>query len=227
MKRSLTALALLVATAAGGLTWYLHDKQPQRDGELVLSELHAPVTVNYDELGVPHIRAENEADLYRALGYVHAQDRLFQMELLRRLARGELAEVLGEKLVPTDRLFRTLELGRHADTYATRLDADSPSVQALQNYLDGINQYQASRPLPVEFDLLGIEPRPFTVADTLSVAGYMAYSFAAALRTEPLMSHVRDSLGADYLKVFDLDWHPDGVVGNALSAACTTGTSAA
>ncbi|MFY1020695.1 penicillin acylase family protein [Ectopseudomonas khazarica] len=218
MKRSLTALALLVAAAAGGLTWYLHDKQPQRDGELVLSELHAPVTVNYDELGVPHIRAENEADLYRALGYVHAQDRLFQMELLRRLARGELAEVLGEKLVPTDRLFRTLELGRHADTYATRLDADSPSVQALQNYLDGINQYQASRPLPVEFDLLGIEPRPFTVADTLSVAGYMAYSFAAALRTEPLMSHVRDSLGADYLKVFDLGWHPDGVVGSALSA---------
>lgn len=218
MKRSLTALALLVAAAAGGLTWYLHDKQPQRDGELVLSELHAPVTVNYDELGVPHIRAENEADLYRALGYVHAQDRLFQMELLRRLARGELAEVLGEKLVPTDRLFRTLELGRHADTYATRLDADSPSVQALQNYLDGINQYQASRPLPVEFDLLGIEPRPFTVADTLSVAGYMAYSFAAALRTEPLMSHVRDSLDADYLKVFDLDWHPDGVVGSALSA---------
>lgn len=218
MKRSLTALALLVAAAAGGLTWYLHDKQPQRDGELVLSELHAPVTVNYDELGVPHIRAENEADLYRALGYVHAQDRLFQMELLRRLARGELAEVLGEKLVPTDRLFRTLELGRHADTYATRLDADSPSVQALQNYLDGINQYQASRPLPVEFDLLGIEPRPFTVADTLSVAGYMAYSFAAALRTEPLMSHVRDSLGADYLKVFDLAWHPDGVVGSALSA---------
>ncbi|MDH1869919.1 penicillin acylase family protein [Pseudomonas chengduensis] len=218
MKRSLTALALVIAAAAGGLTWYLHDKQPQRDGEVVLGALQAPVTVDYDERGVPHIRAENEADMYRALGFVHAQDRLFQMELLRRLARGELAEVLGEKLVPTDRLFRTLEIGRHADAYAARLDADSPSTQALQHYLEGVNQYQASRPRPLEFDLLGIEPRPFTMADTLSIAGYMAYSFAAALRTEPVMTHVRDALGADYLELFDLDWHPQGVLGTSLAA---------
>src|SRR5690606_5444042 len=100
MKRSLTALALVIAATAGGLGWYLHDKQPQRDGELLLGALQAPVAVDYDERGVPHIRAENEADMYRALGFVHAQDRLFQMELLRRLARGELAEVLGEKLLP-------------------------------------------------------------------------------------------------------------------------------
>ncbi|WP_185966284.1 penicillin acylase family protein [Ectopseudomonas mendocina] len=219
MKRSLTALALVIAATAGGLTWYLHDKQPQRDGELVLGALQASVTVDYDERGVPHIRAENEADMYRALGFVHAQDRLFQMELLRRLARGELADVLGEKLVPTDRLFRTLEIGRHADAYAARLDPDSPSTQALLHYLEGINQYQASRPLPLEFDLLGIEPRPFTIADTLSVAGYMAYSFAAALRTEPVMTHIRDELGADYLELFDLDWHPQGVIGTSLAAS--------
>ncbi|WP_181880650.1 penicillin acylase family protein [Ectopseudomonas mendocina] len=219
MKRSLTALVLVIAAAAGGLTWYLHDKQPQRDGELVLGALQASVTVDYDERGVPHIRAENEADMYRALGFVHAQDRLFQMELLRRLARGELADVLGEKLVPTDRLFRTLEIGRHADAYAARLDPDSPSTQALLHYLEGINQYQASRPLPLEFDLLGIEPRPFTIADTLSVAGYMAYSFAAALRTEPVMTHIRDELGADYLELFDLDWHPQGVIGTSLAAS--------
>nr|WP_178095938.1 penicillin acylase family protein [Pseudomonas sp. ALS1131] len=219
MKRSLTALALVIAATAGGLTWYLHDKQPQRDGELVLGALQASVTVDYDERGVPHIRAENEADMYRALGFVHAQDRLFQMELLRRLARGELADVLGEKLVPTDRLFRTLEIGRHADAHAARLDPDSPSTQALLHYLEGINQYQASRPLPLEFDLLGIEPRPFTIADTLSVAGYMAYSFAAALRTEPVMTHIRDELGADYLELFDLDWHPQGVIGTSLAAS--------
>ncbi|WP_457788222.1 penicillin acylase family protein [Pseudomonas sp. PL-6] len=218
MKRSLTALALLVAAAAGGVTWYLHGKQPLRDGELRLSALQAPVTVRFDERGVPHIRAEHEADMYRALGYVHAQDRLFQMEMLRRLARGELAEVLGEQLVDTDRLFRTLGIRAHADDYASRFDGDSPAGRALLAYLDGINQYQASRPRPLEFDLLGIEPRPFTVADTLSVAGYMAYSFAAAFRTEPVLSHVRERLGADYLEVFDLDWHPQGVVGTPLAA---------
>ena len=91
MKRSLTILAVVVATAAAGSAWYIDNKLPVRDGALPLAGLQAPVQVRYDERGVPHIQARNEADLYRALGFVHAQDRLFQMELLRRLARGELA----------------------------------------------------------------------------------------------------------------------------------------
>ncbi|WP_339515401.1 penicillin acylase family protein [Pseudomonas sp. RL_15y_Pfl2_60] len=212
MKRSLTALAVIVALAAAGGGWYYTSKQPQREGEVALQQLQAPVSVRYDERGVPHIKAENEADMYRALGYVHAQDRLFQMELMRRLARGELAEVLGSKLVETDRLFRTLEIRQHADEYVQKMDKSSASYKALQAYLDGINQYQDNNPAPVEFDLLGINKRPFTVADTISVAGYMAYSFAAAFRTEPVLSYVRDRLGADYLKVFDLAWHPQGVM---------------
>ncbi|MFP5423736.1 MAG: penicillin acylase family protein [Gammaproteobacteria bacterium] len=218
MKRTLTALALIVAASAAGAYWYIDSKQPQRDGELQLSHLQTAVTVDYDERGVPHIQAQNEADMYRALGYVHAQDRLFQMEILRRLARGELAEVLGSKLVDTDRLFRTLGIREHADRYAAKMDMNAPASKALQAYLDGINQYQANHPAPIEFDVLGIEKRPFNVADTLSVAGYMAYSFAAAFRTEPVLTHIRDQLGADYLKVFDLDWHPQGVVGQNLAA---------
>jgi penicillin amidase len=218
MQRTLTALALIVAATAAGAYWYLDSKQPQRTGELSLSSLQAAVTVDYDERGVPHIQAQNEADMYRALGYVHAQDRLFQMEILRRLARGELAEVLGSTLVDTDRLFRTLGIREHADRYAAQMDMSTPASQALLAYLDGINQYQASRPAPLEFDLLGIDKRPFSPADTISVAGYMAYSFAAAFRTEPVLTHIRDQLGADYLKAFDLDWHPRGVVGQPLTA---------
>ncbi|AYF89071.1 penicillin acylase family protein [Pseudomonas sp. DY-1] len=217
MKRTLTVLAVLIAAAAGGANWYSESKKPVRDGELAMANLQAPVTVRYDERGVPHIQAANEADMYRALGFVHAQDRLFQMEMLRRLSRGELAEILGARLVDTDRLFRTLGIRAHADAYASKMDKDSPATKALQAYLDGINQYQDSRPAPVEFDLLGIEKRPFTIADTLSVAGYMAYSFAAAFRTEPAITYVRDELGADYLKAFDLDWHPEGVIGQPLA----------
>ena len=224
MKRSLIVLAVLVATVTASAAWYLDSKLPQRDGELPLSGLQAPVSVRYDERGVPHIQARHEADMYRALGYVHAQDRLFQMEILRRLARGELAEVLGPKLVETDRLFRTLSIRAEADAYAARLDMSSPSARALAAYLDGVNQYQASRPTPMEFDLLGIEKRPFTVADSISIAGFMAYSFAAAFRTEPVLSYVRDELGTDYLKAFDLDWHPEGVVGqNAIGKKLTAG----
>ncbi|MGX5217571.1 penicillin acylase family protein [Pseudomonas segetis] len=218
MKRSLTALAVIVALAAAGGGWYCTSKQPKREGEIALQQLQAPVSVRYDERGVPHIKAESEADMYRALGYVHAQDRLFQMELMRRLARGELAEVLGSKLVDTDRLFRTLEIRQHADKYVQKMDKSSASYKALQAYLDGINQYQDNNPAPVEFDLLGINKRPFTVADTISVAGYMAYSFAAAFRTEPVLSYVRDQLGPDYLKVFDLAWHPQGVIQQPLAS---------
>ncbi|WP_421548262.1 penicillin acylase family protein [Pseudomonas sp. QD4] len=212
MKRSLRVLAVLILALAAGAGGYLYSKQPSRQGQVELAGLQGSVTVRYDERGIPHIRAENETDLYRALGYVHAQDRLFQMEAMRRLARGELAEVLGPKLLDTDKLFRSLRIRERAASYVAALDRESPAWKALQAYLDGINHYQDSHASPIEFDVLGIPKRPFTAEDTISVAGYMAYSFAAAFRTEPVLTYVRDQLGIDYLKVFDLDWQPKGVL---------------
>lgn len=215
LKRGALTVAVLVALGAAAAAWHVHQKLPQRDGELQLSGLSAPVTVRYDEWGVPHIDARNEDDLYRALGYLHAQDRLFQMEMLRRLARGELAEVLGPKLVDTDRLFRALGIRQRADELAAAsaaITAQPGATRALYAYLDGVNQYQATRPAPLEFEVLGIPKRPFTAADTYSIAGYLAYSFAAAFRTEPALTAVRDQLGPDYLRIFDLDWHPSGVL---------------
>lgn len=210
LRRWLGGLAALLALGVAGAVWYVSGQQPLRRGELPLAGLGAPVEVAYDSQGVPHIRAASEADLYRALGFLHAQERLFQMEMLRRLARGELAEVLGASLVDADRLFRTLRLDERARTMAARAaERGGPAWQALQAYLDGINQFQASRPLPMEFDLLGIRPRPFTAEDSFSVVGYMAYSFAAALRTEPVLTHIRDNLGADYLAIFAADTDTD------------------
>ncbi|MBV7476985.1 penicillin acylase family protein [Pseudomonas sp. PDM31] len=219
MKRSLIALVLLIVVLAAGAGGYLYSKQPSRQGTMQLHHLQGPVTVRYDERGVPHIRAENETDLYRALGYVHAQDRLFQMEVLRRLARGELAEVLGPKLLDTDKLMRSLRIRERAETHLANLDKSTPAFIAMQAYLDGINQYQDSHARPVEFDVLGIPKRPFTTQDTISIAGYMAYSFAAAFRTEPLLTYVRDQLGANYLDVFDLGWQSKGVLANHHNAS--------
>jgi len=219
MKRVFTVLALLIVVLLAGAGWYVYSKQPTRQGQVELRNLQGSVTVRYDERGVPHIRAENETDLYRALGYVHAQDRLFQMEAMRRLARGELAEVLGPKLLDTDKLFRSLRIRERAASYVASLDKQSPSWKALQAYLDGINQYQDTHAAPIEFDVLGIPKRPFTAEDSISVAGYMAYSFAAAFRTEPLLTYVRDQLGADYLNVFDLDWQPKGVLAKGHSTS--------
>lgn len=217
MKFFLKIFVIIFAVIAAGTIWYMYSKQPIRDGEISLDNLQAPVSVRYDERGVPHIQGQNETDMYRALGYVHAQDRLFQMEMVRRLARGELAAILGPELLDTDRLFRTLGIRAHADAYAAKMDTNTPASKALNAYLDGINQYQNTHPAPVEFDILGISKRPFTPEDSLSVGGYMAYSFAAAFRTEPVLTYVRDQLGAEYLEVFDLAWHPEGVVPVALT----------
>ena len=222
MHIAVKILAATVTTAliavGGAATWHLHQKMPVRDGTVHMRTLSAPVTVTYDDRGVPHIQAQNEADLYRTLGYVHAQDRLFQMEMVRRLANGELAELLGPKLLETDKLFRTLGLRDHAQKTAQAMDLNTPAAKALVAYLDGINQFQASHPAPLEFEVLHIPKRPFTVQDTLAVTGYLAYSFAAALRTEPPLTYVRDKLGPDYLRIFDLDWHPEGVVGRGSAA---------
>lgn len=203
----LTVVILVVAIIGGR---YLQRKQPTRSGTLDVEHMTAPVSVRYDERGVPHIQAQNEADMYRALGYVHAQDRLFQMEMLRRLARGELAAVLGPKLLESDRLFRTLGLAAHAERYVQTLDPQSPSTQALAAYLDGVNQYQDNHAAPLEFDLLGIPKRPFTAQDTVAITGYLAYSFAAAFKTEPVLTYIRDELGPEYLAPLLPEWNPLG-----------------
>lgn len=204
MKRFAIFCIALLACIVLAATWYVQSKLPQRSGELHLSGLSAAVNVRYDDRGVPHIQAQNELDMYRALGYVQAQDRLFQMEIMRRLARGELSEILGPDTVKIDRLFRTLRLHQHAQQYVQNIDLGSPPAQALLAYLDGVNQFQEQGPAPLEFDLLNLTPRPYTIEDTLSIAGYLAYSFAAAFRTEPTLSYIRQELGEQYLEIFDL-----------------------
>ncbi|WP_342617346.1 penicillin acylase family protein [Rhodoferax sp. GW822-FHT02A01] len=211
------ALGLLVVGL--GALWYVHTKLPVRSGNVTLQHLTSAVTVQYDERGIPHIEAGNQADLYRALGYVHAQDRLFQMELVRRAANGELAEVLGPALLDSDKLFRTLGLREHAKATLANLDMNSPVGQAITAYLDGVNQFQATHPAPMEFDLIGIPKRPFAAEDVLAVTGYLAYTFAPAFQNAPLMTFIRDKLGPQYLSVFDVDGHPEGGLQSLASAA--------
>ena len=211
MKKIAWFLLALVVCGLLLAVWVWRASLPQRDGSLTLTGLSAAVQVHYDDFGVPHIQAQNDDDLYRALGFVHAQDRLFQMEMMRRLAKGELAEILGPKLLDTDRIFRTLGLRHHAEQAAARFDLHSKAGQAMVAYLDGVNQFQSSRSLPLEFHLLRIEAQPFTVADTFSVAAYMAYSFAAGFRTEPVLSHIHAELGPAYSALFDRPWQTEGV----------------
>lgn len=212
LKIFVVLVGFILLLCACVLGWYLYTKQPVRNGFLPLKSLQAKVEVDFDNRGVPHIRAHSELDMYRVLGYVHAQDRLFQMEMLRRLARGELAEILGSELLPSDKLFRTLGLRQRAEQFVQQADRSSPAFQALLAYVDGINHGIVNNPAPLEFDVLDIPKRAFSAQDCFAVMGYLAYASASALKTEPVLTFIRDKLGPAYLDIFNLKWQPLNVL---------------
>ncbi|MCB0473178.1 MAG: penicillin acylase family protein [Flavobacteriaceae bacterium] len=199
-KRSLLVLAALLLIAAVSLLIFTSGLKPSYEGNLVLKGLSGPVEVYYDDNGVPHIYAENELDAERVLGYVHAQDRLWQMELLRRIATGRLSELFGKKLVRTDRFFSGLGIEENTAKTVENLDKNSDEYKLTMAYLEGVNQFIAKGPTPIEFYLLGIDKKPYTIEDVYNVYGYMAFSFAHAYKVDPLLTDIKDNLGEAYLR---------------------------
>jgi penicillin amidase len=164
------ALALLV------FFYYLTTKSfPKTSGSVDLPGLQADVKVFRDEYGVPHIYAGSDYDAYFAVGYVHAQDRLWQMELLRRAGQGRLAEVLGEPALKVDRMFRTLGIWRQSQKMSETVD--QKTREALQAYAEGVSTFIRTQKghYPVEFDLLNIEPEPWTVSESVMISRLMAW----------------------------------------------------
>ncbi len=150
-------------------------------GEVVLRGLRGRVTAVIDERGVPHIFAEDERDALTVLGYLHARDRLWQMDLQRRLASGRLSEVLGEAAFTNDLLMRVVGLHRSARNTASWLERNSPEVYgSLQAYAEGVNaaieEMRSSGRLPMTFKLLNYEPEPWRVEDSIVWAKYMAWT---------------------------------------------------
>jgi penicillin amidase len=174
-------LPLLALAGAGA--WRLHASLPQARGTVVVPGLAHEVRIERDAHGVPHIVAATDRDAYFALGYAHAQDRLWQLELQRRIARGRLSEVLGKATVEQDVWFRTLGLERSARDAWAALGADAKA--SLQAYADGVNRFLGGRPaLPPEFALLGLEPEPWTVYDSLAWSKVFALSQGGNFRLE-------------------------------------------
>jgi penicillin G amidase len=149
---------------------------PQVEGKISLRGLGGRVEVLRDRWGVPHIYARDEDDLAFAQGYVHAQDRLWQMELNRRVGRGRLSELFGELAVPTDTLLRTIGIPRAAQ--ASFEDADAESRRALECYARGVNAFIDGHKwrLPIEFMLLRTRPEPWQPVDTLAWGQMMAWA---------------------------------------------------
>ena len=166
------AIGVALAAALALVYWYAWRPLPQRSGRAA-APVAGPVFADFDALGAPHIRAASLEDALFAQGYVTAQDRLFQMDGLRRLAAGELAEILGPAYLESDREARRLRIRRIAEAaYATLPAADRAAFAA---YARGVNHFIVTHgdDLPLEFALLGYQPRPWSVVDSLIVCLYM------------------------------------------------------
>ncbi|WP_372396741.1 penicillin acylase family protein [Azospirillum sp. HJ39] len=186
-----------VVTLFGAWLW-MRAQQPQTNGTVAIAGSGAPAEIVRDGQGVAHIFAATERDGYRALGYAHAQDRLWQMETMRRAGAGRLAELVGTEYgdfaLRSDRLMRTLGLYRSAQAMAASLSPDART--AFEAYAEGVNAYLATRSeaLPLEFQLLRHTPEPWTVADSLVWAKLMALQLSANYRDELFRTRVLERL---------------------------------
>ena len=188
MRKAFRILAFLLTLAAAGLVFgyvYLRQSLTPVEGEFPTAGLATAVEILRDRYGVPHIFAQSERDAHFALGYVHAQDRLWQLEMNRRIASGRLAEVVGAGGIETDRVMRTLGVRRAAEANLAHLDADTRA--ALDAYTAGVNAFLATRPvLPPEFLLLGVKPEPWTAVDSIAWSKMMAWDLGGNWRSELL-----------------------------------------
>lgn len=206
----LLLVVLLVAGVVGYAYYVAESVLPQLDGQMAVTGLAAPVTVTRDSHGVPTIEAASLEDLFFAQGYVTAQDRLWQMDVMRRFGSGELSEILGEQTLKLDREQRILGLRAAARQSLTM--ASSRDRSFFDAYARGVNAYIATheKHFPIEFRILGYAPKPWTAEDSVVVANSMVkdlnyHYFFDALGREKILSKLGPDLTADLY--VNRSWH--------------------
>jgi penicillin amidase len=185
-------LGLIVLAFIAGLiivTGIRHSGRAVYNGQMTLKGLSSEVKVYRDERGMPHIYAGNEHDLYFAVGYVMSQERLWQMDLIRRVTKGRLSEILGKNYVQTDLFLRALQMTEKSEKVLG--SEDSVRLQYMQAFADGVNAYieKAGKKLPPEFRILGYRPDPWKLEDITNIIGYMGWDLAAGNLSGELFYH--------------------------------------
>jgi penicillin G amidase len=192
IRRIFKGFAVLVAVVlvllAAGAWWVIRAPQASDSGLLTVAKLKQELSITRNAQGVPHIQAGSVNDAYFGLGFVHAQDRLWQMMFHRRVAQGRLSEVLGEPTLETDKFIRTLGVMQRAKAAVAEMQVNDPaSLVRIQAYADGVNAYLSTRsgPLPMEFTLTGAPaPEPWEVADSVAWTIMMAWDLGGNWRRE-------------------------------------------
>ena len=211
MKTIILVMAVTVTTLLTLIYITTQTIAPDYGFDFATEAVMADVEILFDDMAVPHIYADSESDAMHALGYVHAMERLWQMDLLRRAGGGELSALLGPDMIENDKYLRSLGISQAAYRTIRQVDADSTAAvvkTAMQSYLDGINAFIATGELPLEYRLINAKPEPFDLHDMYCATGYMSYSFAIHLKTEPILDWMARNL--DSTLIADVYWNQDG-----------------
>ncbi|MGH2993827.1 MAG: penicillin acylase family protein [Solirubrobacterales bacterium] len=191
------AFSALAGTSAAGLWYQLFRRPlPRTRGRIRALGLTDPVEIRRDRWGVPHVKARTRRDLWFAEGFCHGQDRLWQLDLYRRMASGRLSEIAGRQTLPADRLMRTLGLRRVAEREAAELD---PGIRGeLDAYCAGVNSaVEAGKASPAEFQLLRCEFEPWQPADMLAALKLLAFGLSTNWERELLRAEMTRELGPE------------------------------
>lgn len=217
LLRAFLVLIVVAILLSGGGYFVAQRSLPVLDGIVSFPELGRGASVKFDERAVPYIDAASELDLYRIQGYVTAQDRLFQMDMMRRTAAGELSEVFGSQSLPHDKLVRTIGVNRAAAAELKGLSKDVSA--ALDAYSQGVNAYINSSKdrLAVEFLLLGYKPKAWTAQNSLAILKYNQYCLDETWRLDDLRQRIIDKAGNKIAsRMFDRIFDAPPAVSNLL-----------
>lgn len=192
LKRILLGLAALIVLILVIVFFILNSVKkaalPDYSKDIEMAGIQSEVEILRDQYAIPHITASNEADLYKTIGFVMAQDRLWQMDLLRRVTQGRLAEILKPELAGTDLLMRSLLIQEKSEKI---LSGSSPEiVEALKNFAEGVNFYIEKYPLPPEFKILGYKPERWEPVHSINLIGYMSWDLKSGWDTELLLAQL-------------------------------------
>jgi penicillin G amidase len=196
--KSLAVAVVIVSIAVAAPYWYLRQSLPDVNARATVTGLTAPVDIVRDADAIPHVLASNKLDALFGLGYVHAQDRLWQMEFQRRIGHGRLSEVFGAATVPQDRFLRTIGFSRAARTAWAA--APEWAKQQINAYVAGVNAFISThhgRALPPEFTLLRYEPEPWTGEDVVVWVKMMAWDLSSNYLFELLRDDLARAVGSE------------------------------
>ena len=202
LKRVFTGALILVGVIIVSGLYLLHYIKtaaiPDYSKDIQIEGLRAEVNILRDSLGIPHIYTNNETDLYRAVGFVMAQDRLWQMDLLRRITQGRLSEILGKDLLKTDILMRALRIQEKSEKIMAKSTPEI--IHALEAFSEGVNVYMANQPLPPEFKILGYIPEAWEPVHSVNLIGYMSWDLKSGWDPEILIHQLQGKVSANQIE---------------------------